>query len=52
MRKKINSEDEGKTRRTSSPEFYCRKPHLKGYPIETVIAEKFEAMVKLGSANS
>ena len=28
------------------------KPHLKGYPIETVIAEKFEAMVKLGSANS
>lgn len=28
------------------------KPHLKGYPIESVIAEKFEAMVKLGSANS
>ena len=28
------------------------KPHLKGYPIETVIAEKFEAMVKLGIMNS
>jgi len=27
-------------------------PHLKIYPPETVIAEKFEAMVKLGMANS
>ena len=28
------------------------KPKLKGYPPETVVAEKFEAMVNLGSANS
>jgi len=28
------------------------KPHLKGYPIESVISEKFEAMVKLGLLNS
>lgn len=28
------------------------KPHLKGYPQESVISEKFEAMVKLGSLNS
>ncbi len=28
------------------------KPRLKGYPIETVVAEKFEAMVKLGVLNS
>ncbi len=27
-------------------------PLLKGYPIESVISEKFEAMVKLGSLNS
>ena len=27
-------------------------PRLKGYPKETVIAEKFEAMVKLGQLNS
>lgn len=27
-------------------------PHLKGYPPETVVAEKFEAMVKLGAVNS
>jgi hypothetical protein len=27
-------------------------PHLKGYSRETAIAEKFEAMVKLGSLNS
>lgn len=27
-------------------------PHLLAYPLETVIAEKFEAMVKLGLANS
>lgn len=27
-------------------------PHLVGYPKETVIAEKFEAMVKLGQLNS
>jgi hypothetical protein len=27
-------------------------PHLKGYPRETVVAEKFEAMVKLGTLNS
>lgn len=27
-------------------------PRLKGYPKETVIAEKFEAMVKLGQINS
>ncbi len=28
------------------------KPQLKGYTIETVVAEKFEAMVKLGFLNS
>lgn len=28
------------------------KPKLKGYPAETVVAEKFEAMVKLGVLNS
>lgn len=28
------------------------KPRLKGYPVETVVAEKFEAMVKLGFLNS
>lgn len=27
-------------------------PRLRAYPVETVIAEKFEAMVKLGLANS
>ena len=27
-------------------------PRLKGYPVYTVIAEKFEAMVKLGMTNS
>jgi hypothetical protein len=27
-------------------------PRLKGYPRETVVAEKFEAMVKLGTLNS
>jgi hypothetical protein len=27
-------------------------PHLSGYPRETVVAEKFEAMVKLGQVNS
>lgn len=27
-------------------------PHLKGYPVESVISEKFEAMVKLGLLNS
>jgi hypothetical protein len=27
-------------------------PHLSGYPRETVVAEKFEAMVKLGLVNS
>ena len=27
-------------------------PRLKGYPKETVIAEKFEAMIKLGQLNS
>ncbi len=27
-------------------------PHLKGYPFETVVAEKFEAMIKLGTLNS
>lgn len=27
-------------------------PHLRGYTFESVIAEKFEAMVKLGTANS
>ena len=28
------------------------KPHLRGYPPETVVSEKFEAMVKLGPLNS
>lgn len=28
------------------------KPHLNGYTVESVIAEKFEAMVKLGLLNS
>jgi hypothetical protein len=28
------------------------KPHLKGYPKESVISEKFEAMIKLGLLNS
>jgi predicted nucleotidyltransferase component of viral defense system len=28
------------------------KPHLKGYPAESVISEKFEAMIKLGVLNS
>jgi len=28
------------------------KPHLKGYPAEGVVSEKFEAIVKLGSLNS
>ncbi|MDO8747674.1 MAG: nucleotidyl transferase AbiEii/AbiGii toxin family protein [Candidatus Omnitrophota bacterium] len=28
------------------------KPHLKGYPAESMISEKFEAMVKLGVLNS
>jgi hypothetical protein len=28
------------------------KPHLKGYSLESVISEKFEAMVKLGLLNS
>jgi len=28
------------------------KPHLKGYAMETVVSEKFEAMVKLGLLNS
>ena len=28
------------------------KPHLKGYPPESVVAEKFEAMIKLGLLNS
>ncbi len=28
------------------------KPHLKGYAAETVISEKFEAMVQLGFLNS
>jgi hypothetical protein len=27
-------------------------PHLKGYPVESVISEKFEAMMKLGLLNS
>lgn len=27
-------------------------PHLKAYPVETVVAEKFEALVTLGIANS
>ncbi len=28
------------------------KPHLKVYPVESVVSEKFEAMVKLGLLNS
>lgn len=28
------------------------KPHLKGYPAENVVSEKFEAMIKLGLLNS
>lgn len=28
------------------------KPHIRAYPVETVIAEKLEAMVALGMANS
>src|SRR5205807_1827919 len=28
------------------------KPHLNGYPAESVVSEKFEAMVKLGVVNS
>jgi len=28
------------------------KPHLKGYPAESVISEKFEAMIRLGLLNS
>ncbi|MFC1509761.1 nucleotidyl transferase AbiEii/AbiGii toxin family protein [Candidatus Omnitrophota bacterium] len=28
------------------------KPHIKGYPVESVISEKFETMVKLGLLNS
>jgi len=28
------------------------KPHLKGYPTESVVSEKFEAMIKLGLLNS
>ena len=28
------------------------KPHLKGYPIESVVSEKFETMVKRGLLNS
>lgn len=28
------------------------RPHLKGYPQESVISEKFEAMIKLGPLNS
>ena len=28
------------------------KPHLKGYPAESVISEKFEAMINLGLLNS
>ena len=28
------------------------KPHLKGYPAESVVSEKFEAMLKLGLLNS
>ncbi len=27
-------------------------PHLRAYPIETVVAEKFEALVTLGMANT
>ncbi|MFH1452549.1 MAG: nucleotidyl transferase AbiEii/AbiGii toxin family protein [Armatimonadota bacterium] len=28
------------------------KPHLKGYPIESIVSEKFESMIKLGLLNS
>lgn len=28
------------------------KPNLKGYPVESVVSEKFEAMIKLGLLNS
>lgn len=28
------------------------KPHLKGYPVESVVSEKFEAMIRLGMLNS
>lgn len=28
------------------------KPHLRGYPLESVVAEKVEAMIKLGALNS
>jgi hypothetical protein len=28
------------------------QPHIKGYPIESVVSEKFEAMIKLGALNS
>jgi len=28
------------------------RPHLKGYPVESAVSEKFEAMVKLGLLNS
>ncbi len=28
------------------------QPHIKGYPVESVVSEKFEAMIKLGSFNS
>lgn len=28
------------------------KPHFKGYPVESVVSEKFEVMVKLGLLNS
>jgi hypothetical protein len=28
------------------------KPHLRGYPLESVVSEKFEAIVKLGLLNS
>jgi Nucleotidyl transferase AbiEii toxin, Type IV TA system len=31
---------------------YDNRPKLKAYPKETVVAEKFEAMVKLGMLNS
>lgn len=29
-----------------------KEPNIKGYPIESVVSEKFEAIVKLGSLNS
>ena len=31
---------------------YSRAPHLRAYPVETVVAEKFKALVPLGVANS